>query len=588
MTLDIWGGIECTFNRVGDQYFDQCAKNGHLTRTTDFQLFKELGIKKLRYPCIWEKVSMDNPKIRNWEELDEKLGEIKRLGITPIAGFLHHGSGPKYTNLLDPKFPMLFANYARDFAERYPWIEHFTPVNEILTTARFSCLYGHWYPHKKNDLDFLKAVFLQCKATVLAMREIRKVIPYAKLIQTEDIGKCQSTAKLKYQRDFENERRWLAYDILCGKFDQNHKLYKYVMKAGISYEEIHWATENFYTPDVLGINHYLLSNRFLDHKMDLYPEHFHGGNKIDSYADVGVLDTGQANLPLPEDILCEAWSRFKIPLAVTEVHTRGHREEQMRWFYQMWKAGETAQKRGVKLKGITAWSLLGTYDWHSLCTRDDLFYEPGVFDLRSSRSYPRKTGLAKLIYDLAHTCTTTSPLLETRGSWQTERRVLFAAKQGSHSLLHSSGRPLMIAGENLALKKIIARACRFRNLPFVTADVANVEEVTKSANPWAVLNTLTVMNTGSLFLSAQYIESTKHILFQSAIDESSEYFSEFINNALDLIIDGEHGIYHFNELGEIIWANNPESTDEKESIPFHGSTFLENTYNSFNHNQQQI
>ena len=46
----------------------------------------------------------------------------------------------------------------RAVAERYPWVEHYTPVNEPLTTARFSGLYGHWYPHARDDGAFLRAL----------------------------------------------------------------------------------------------------------------------------------------------------------------------------------------------------------------------------------------------------------------------------------------------------------------------------------------------------------------------------------------------------------------------------------------------
>src|SRR3546814_11151054 len=63
---------------------------------------------------------------------------------------LHHGSGPGYTSLIDPDFPAKFAAFAARAAERYPWIESWTPINEPLTTARFSALYGHWYPHRKE------------------------------------------------------------------------------------------------------------------------------------------------------------------------------------------------------------------------------------------------------------------------------------------------------------------------------------------------------------------------------------------------------------------------------------------------------
>ena len=30
--LEMWGGLECTVNRVGDTYFDQLKRNGHINR----------------------------------------------------------------------------------------------------------------------------------------------------------------------------------------------------------------------------------------------------------------------------------------------------------------------------------------------------------------------------------------------------------------------------------------------------------------------------------------------------------------------------------------------------------------------------
>ncbi|MDX6404155.1 MAG: dTDP-4-dehydrorhamnose reductase [Blastocatellia bacterium] len=72
-------------------------------------------------------------------------------------------------------------------AQRYPWITDYTPVNEPLTTARSSCLYGHWYPHQRDSLKFAKALLTQCRATVLSMSSIRKFNPEARLIQTEDL-----------------------------------------------------------------------------------------------------------------------------------------------------------------------------------------------------------------------------------------------------------------------------------------------------------------------------------------------------------------------------------------------------------------
>ena len=54
--LEIWGGVECTVNRVGEQYFSQMRRNGHPRRIEDLDRFAALGLKALRQPVIWELV----------------------------------------------------------------------------------------------------------------------------------------------------------------------------------------------------------------------------------------------------------------------------------------------------------------------------------------------------------------------------------------------------------------------------------------------------------------------------------------------------------------------------------------------------
>lgn len=125
---------------------------------------------------------------RGWDWTDRALARLRELDIRPIAGLLHHGSGPRWTHLLDPEFPHQFAEYAGRVARRYPWIEDFTPINEPMTTARFSGLYGYWYPHCRTHSDFLRMQIQQCRAIALAMQAIRRVVPEARLIQTEDFG----------------------------------------------------------------------------------------------------------------------------------------------------------------------------------------------------------------------------------------------------------------------------------------------------------------------------------------------------------------------------------------------------------------
>src|SRR5215213_620381 len=187
--LELWGGVECTINRVGDRFFSQLARNGHRQSLGDLDRFAELEIGKLRFPILWEELAPDSLEEIDWEKIDMQLERLRELNIEPIAGLVHHGSGPRYTSLIDPEFPEKLASFARAVAERYPWIRAYTPVNEPLTTARFSALYGHWYPHARDGATFARALFAELRGTVLAMRAIREINPQAALVQTEDLGK---------------------------------------------------------------------------------------------------------------------------------------------------------------------------------------------------------------------------------------------------------------------------------------------------------------------------------------------------------------------------------------------------------------
>jgi dTDP-4-dehydrorhamnose reductase len=496
-SVQLWAGVECTVNRVGYKYFNQCQKSGHSQRLQDLELFAELGIQRIRYPFLWEQAAPNLLEKIDWSWMDERAHELRRLSLKPIAGLLHHGSGPVYTSLIDLEFPEKFAYYARRFAERYAWIEDYTPINEPLTTARFSGLYGVWYPHHRQDSSFVRALYQQTRATILAMGAIREINPKARLIQTEDIGRTQGTELLAYQVDFENHRRWLSFDLLCGKVNPQHPLYNYLLKSGLSVSDLQWLVDHSCPPDVLGLNHYVLSNRFLDHRIEHYPEVFHGGNGRHRYADVGAVDSTATRPPSPKSIFREAWDRYRIPIAVTEVHLHGPRESQIRWFHEIWKAINELKAEGVEAQAITAWSLLGTYDWNSLCTESHHFYESGIFDNRSIK--PRPTALAKMIKSFSRGQKFEHPLLNEPGWWLIPERAPFGPRspQAKPSVVPiSKAPPLLITGATGTLGQAFAKICGRRNIPYrlltrQEMDIANWKSVSKtlaSLRPWAVIN----------------------------------------------------------------------------------------------------
>src|SRR5829696_2242966 len=268
---ELWAGAECTVNRVGERYHDQLERSGHARRPEDLELLKWLGVRAVRHPVLWERTAPGAPSEADWRWPDERLGRLRELDIRPLVG---------------PDFPSKLAAYARAVAERYPWVEDYTPVNEPLTTARFSGLYGHWYPHRRDFGGFVRALLNQCRAIALAMRAVREVNPNAKLVQTEDLGAVWSTPLLAYQAAYENERRWLSFDLLSGRVDRDHPLYQHLCKGGATPEELARFIEEPSAPDVIGLNYYITSDRFLDERKDRYPARAQGGNGRHEYADV--------------------------------------------------------------------------------------------------------------------------------------------------------------------------------------------------------------------------------------------------------------------------------------------------------------
>ena len=502
--LELWGGVECTVNRVRDEYLEQLERSGHTRRLSDFDLFAALGIKCLRHPVLWERVAPNGFDAMDWRWSDLSLSRIRELGIQPILGLLHHGSGPRSTDLLDPQLPETLADYAGRVAKRYPWAERYTPVNEPLTTARFSCLYGHWYPHSCNDLAFLRALLNQCRAVVLSMRAIRQINPSARLVQTDDLGKVFSSPTLAYQAEFENARRWATYDLLCGFINREHPMWSYFLWVGISPCDLQWFLDNPCPPDIIGVNHYLSSERFLDETIERYPASSQGSNGRHQYSDVLAARVREAGAAGPKTLLMETWERYHLPIAITECHNGCTREEQLRWFLEVWRGAEDAQRQGADVIAVTAWSLLGAFDWNTLVTRRNHDYEPGVYDLRAPK--PRSTALVPLIRDLSSGRDPAHPVLEVPGWWRRPQRFVYGISVNHDGVArrvlpqsindYMDVPPVLITGARGTLGYAFVRACELRGIPYRSLlrsdlDISNRQAVRKALfqlRPWAIIN----------------------------------------------------------------------------------------------------
>ena len=493
--LQLWGGLECTVNRIGDRCRDQTRLSGHHHRPNDLDLFSDLGLAAIRYPVLWERVAPDDAATPDWAWCDERLGRLRDLAIRPIAGLVHHGSGPRRTHLLDDGFADGLGRYAGQVVERYPWIEDWTPVNEPLTTARFACLYGHWYPHFRDETSFWRALLNQVDATRAAMRAIRRIVPAARLVQTDDLGRTYATAPLFEQAAFDNLRRWAGWDLLFGRVTPDHPLWARLAGQGLG-DRLRAIADDPCPPDIVGINHYLTSDRFLDHRLQLYPLRTHGGNGRASYADieaVRTLDPAPAGLA---GALREAWRRYGVPLALTEVHNGCTREEQLRWAGEAWDTAITLRSEGVAIEAVTAWSLLGSQGWNTLLTEHGA-YEPGVFDIGGAT--PRPTALAALWRGLPADAPR-HPVSAEPGWWRRPERLLHAplvrAGGADRTAAFDVAPPLLICGATGTLGRAFARACAMRGIRHLltgrdTLDLEDVEAIPATLDrirPWGVIN----------------------------------------------------------------------------------------------------
>src|SRR5947207_11590319 len=122
---EVWGGIECTINRIEHLFRDQLEYAGHYMRNDDIEKFAGLGFAKMRYPVLWERHQPHEDIDIDWRWITGQLNNLRKHDITPIAGLLHHGSGPAFTHLLDDEFSDKLANYAGMVAQRFPWLKYY-------------------------------------------------------------------------------------------------------------------------------------------------------------------------------------------------------------------------------------------------------------------------------------------------------------------------------------------------------------------------------------------------------------------------------------------------------------------------------
>jgi beta-glucosidase/6-phospho-beta-glucosidase/beta-galactosidase len=201
--------------RVRMDELDKCGHYKHWR--TDFDLVQELGLKVLRYGPPLHRTWL-GPNRYDWEFADLTFNDLRQRNIASIVDLCHFGVPDWIGNFQNPDFPELFAEYAGVFARRYPWLQLYTPINEMSICALFSALYGWWNEQMTTDRSFVTAMKHLVKANILAMEAILKVRPDALFIQSEstEYFHAESPAAIG-PAELYNARRFLSLDLNYGR-----------------------------------------------------------------------------------------------------------------------------------------------------------------------------------------------------------------------------------------------------------------------------------------------------------------------------------------------------------------------------------
>lgn len=347
--------------RVRVDQMEKCGFYRHWR--ADFALLDELGIRFLRYGPPLHRVWLA-PDRYDWSFADETLSELQRRNIVPIADLCHFGVPDWLGNFQNPEFPRLFASYARTFAERYPWVQLYTPVNEMFVCATFSGLYGWWNEQGTTDRTFVTALKHIVKANVLAMWAILDVRADALFIQSEssEYFHADSPAAIK-PAEIRNAHRFLSLDLNYGR-RVDSETYEYLLRNGMTCDEYHFFLDNKLKQHCIMGNDYYITN---EHRVA--PD-----GRTWAAGDIFGYD----------EITRQYHDRYKLPVMHTETNMREgpNGDEAVQWLWKQWANVLRVRNSGVPTVGFTWFSLTDQVDWDTALREDNgNVNSVGLYDL---------------------------------------------------------------------------------------------------------------------------------------------------------------------------------------------------------------
>jgi beta-glucosidase/6-phospho-beta-glucosidase/beta-galactosidase len=358
-------GIECSYPTIenGRWRMDQLHDTGHYRYwRRDLELVRELGLRYLRYGPPLHRLWTGSDKY-DWTFMDAVADAMRELHIVPIMDLCHFGLPNWMGDFQNPDFPEQFAKYAAAFARRYPWVELYTPVNEMYVTAKLSALDGVWNEQLRSEHGFVVALKHLTKASILATQAIAREQPAAIFVNSESsefFQACCPDQKTLEIAGFENERRFISLDLLYG-VRPSPRIRRYLLEHGMTSGEFDWFMNQQMTKRcILGIDYYEWNEKLI--------------NSDGRAQTLGELFGWYV-------ITKQYYERYQRPLMHTETNCQDAKAGPA-WLWRQWHNVQLMRHSGIPVVGFTWYSLIDQIDWNIGLSRPLGNVNPvGLFDL---------------------------------------------------------------------------------------------------------------------------------------------------------------------------------------------------------------
>ncbi|WP_106814851.1 family 1 glycosylhydrolase [Microbacterium timonense] len=361
-------GIEDTFipqEKPGHRKLDEYELTQHYARwEADLELVAASGAEFLRWGVPWYLVE-PAPGRFDWTWLDRVAEKMQQLGLRCIVDLMHYGTPPWLDNsFLNAHYPERVAAYARAVAERYQdvWSD-FTPLNEPVVNAEWCGQNAAWPPYMSGEDGFVKVTMQLARGMVRTQQEIAAVHPEAVFVHV-DAGFRYEGETSPVSREFLEERRFVALDLITGRVADESVLGAWLRSHGVSPAELQWFRDNAVTPDVIGINYY---------------PHF-----TTARLEKGVMTPVRSGAAGLRDLVELYSARYGGPLAITETSLVGTPDEKLEWLRDSVAELTALRTEGHDLVGYTWFPFFTLVDWLYRFDHkqpDEWFREFGLVDL---------------------------------------------------------------------------------------------------------------------------------------------------------------------------------------------------------------